>query len=81
VRLIEKRITDNFVTYFIRLANSSCVRTLSIMLIILFSVRIEPGVWSVILTILNTHYSVTIPFFAISILIFRGFSKVNGINI
>jgi hypothetical protein len=30
---------------------------------------------------LSTHYSVTIPFFAISILIFRGFSRVDGVNI
>jgi hypothetical protein len=80
VRLIEKRITDDFVTYFIILINSSYVRTLSIILITLLSVRMEPGAWSIIPIMLNTHYSVIIPFFAISILIFHDFSRVDGIN-
>jgi hypothetical protein len=41
VRLIGRRITDGFVICFMVLANSLCVRTLSIMLITLFSDRME----------------------------------------
>jgi hypothetical protein len=81
VKLIERRITDGFVTCSMGLANNLCVRTLSIIFIILFSAWIESGVWSAILIMLSTHYSVTILSFAISILTFRGFSRVDEINI
>jgi hypothetical protein len=80
VRLIGKRITDGFAICFMVLANSLCVRTLFIMLITLLSARMEPGVWLAIFIMLSMYYSVTIPFFAILILIFRGFSRVDGIN-
>jgi hypothetical protein len=80
VRLIRKRITDGFVTCSMGLANSLCVRTLFIMFIILLSDRMEFGAWSAIPIMLNTYYSVIIPFFAISMLIFRDFSRVNGAN-
>jgi len=81
VRLIERRITDGFVTCFMGLANSLCVRTLFITFVTLLSARIELGVWSAILTILSTHYLMIILSFVTLISTFRGFSRVDEVSI